>query len=196
LTASLPTEPLQVWLVEPDFAYQLANLDESGRFLELFPTPSDGSSMISGWETFRMYIQNPLKLPGDFVGFLVPILRSRAMASVGELLKSAGEVLPVEIEGEGRAHAFNCTSVIADAFDSEHGQRRVLAGKWLMEPTKYAFHAHIVEKLSVFKIPQNLPALLCASGGNIDPERDFYRLYHEHKLTGLIFRRVWRQEPL
>lgn len=95
---------------------------------------------------------------------------------------------------EGLAHVFNCISVLVDAFDSQRGQRRVLGGKWLMEPTKYAFHAPIVEKLSVFKIPEHLPALLCASGGKVDPGRDLRRQYLEHALTGLIFQRVWQQE--
>lgn len=196
LTASPSKEPLQVWLAEPDFAYQMANLDDMGRVLKLYPTLCDGSSMKSKWEEFRAYIENPLDARGDFVAFVAgPILRSTALHALGGALGSAGELLPIEIEGEGLAHVFNCTSVVADAFDSQRGQRRVLKGKWLMEPTNYAFHAHIVEKLSVFKIPENIPGLFCASGGNVDPDHDFYRQYHEHGLKGLAFQRVWRHEP-
>ena len=190
-------QPLEVWRVNPDHNFQGINFDlkEPGGFLETYPQPFRGQSMRAKWKAWRAYIADPMNEKGDFFSFLDGLgIRPTAKQAVGRLLESAGELLPMEIEGEGLCHVFNCTCVSVDALDPDRSVRRVLAGKWLMEPTKYVFRPQSLRGLSIFRIPEDLGSMFIVRGEDIPSEHDFYLLYKQSKLTGLKFGKVWSEE--
>lgn len=193
-----PSErPLEVWRVQPDYSFQGIEFDLGGPggYLERYPRSFAGEPMRANWSSWRAHITEPESPKGDFFAFLGGLgVRPSAMARVGSLLESTGELLPIEIDGEPTCHIFNCTRVSAEALDPERSTRRLLAGKWPMEPTKYAFRARALETLSVFKIPEDIGATLTVRGGGMPLEQDFYGLCQHWQLTGLRFECIWTDE--
>lgn len=183
---------LCVYRICANYEFSTVYFQTDSAFDEKFPKPFfSGEPIGSVWRSWPGGLHDPALPRGDFFPVLPGAIgvHGSGLKIVGDVLSRCGELLPLQLNDASESYVFNCTCVATGALDNERSVRRVLAGKWLMEPTTYVFHPAIVSKLAIFRIPQQINSLFCVSGGA--PDRDFKRLIDLRALQGLRFIQVW-----
>jgi hypothetical protein len=185
---------LAVYAAEFDCTYAALGFGEPGstEFVERFPRRFAGLPASNLWKRWRGTIEKG-KGMGDFFYVALGVLGVVDSASkhLEPILKSTGEMLPIELGDGSDAWVWNVTTVSVDAFDNEVGERRLLAGKWRMEPVKWAFRADVIRDLTVFRIPEDPSRYLCVSSAG--RERDFVREYQSGGFVGLKLVKLWEE---
>ena len=92
--------------------------------------PFDGSPMADGWTPVRMYWETEGSRPipdfDEVSGWLA--FNERAVQALGDLLESHGELLPIEVEGEGAART-GCSTAPGSPTRSTRSGRRSSASR-------------------------------------------------------------------
>lgn len=115
-------------------------------------------------------------------------------SDVARILKQCGELLPVTVLNADVPISIVNVAPIVDALDVENSDGRLLGDaspeRWI---ERYAFHASLVPKRSVFKVRGDSWKIF-ASQGVVAKRDDFKSLVEEREYTGLEFREVWNDE--
>lgn len=155
----------------------------------------DGKPYPKRWRPVTLRFDKPRLPRADFVDFdwQVLLCGERAMRSVGQLLRSSGELFPVKVAGDkGEYHLHNVTQLLKDALNAEQSEFRVVSPDY--KPLRVpAFHPErIAADISLFKIPQNFGAqIYCVERTGKPEDGEFKALVEHHGLKGLEFKLVW-----
>lgn len=148
----------------------------------------DGASMKNTWTGAEAFSFIPEKLPkGDTPGFSthIPVLSSRAVAALSDLLEENGELLPIACDKEDY-YLFNVTRVV-DALDESNCELDRFPNGRIMDVVRYSFFPDKLEGVNVFKIPQ---AVLM----DVFVTDLFVQRVKTAGLGGFKFREVWRSD--
>jgi len=144
------------------------------------------------WQPIDMYILNPKKEKGDFYslgGIGTLIFDEKTLDIMLTVFEMAGEILPVKLESQ-TLYALNileCTNALDEKNTKwdlyENGDRgRIL---------NYSFHKNRFPESSLFKIPETSKTEIFTFSGMKDSADEFYSLYIQHDLKGLIFEDIY-----
>lgn len=172
-------------------------------FDTLYATQTVGNPISHIWrQPQNPYIANPMASVPDFYSLDGPPLfvveaNGRAEDLVGDVLKSAAEILPLKMDKKAM-HAFNILAV-NECIDYERsvlsyaGEPNTLPNAYAIE--KYVFIINRMPENSIFRLPRlGGPSVFAYEGVKENPEEEFKYLYDKHNLTGLEFRLVWDSE--
>lgn len=146
------------------------------------------------WTNPEVRIYNPQAKRGDFISLYGALVaRYPAADKVWTELEFAGQVLPIEFDGE-KAVILNITEV-ANCLDHEkcewvYGRDGVTR----IRCQKFVFRTDLVPESSLFKIPETVAGTFYALTGHGDPEDTFIHQYEALGLTGLRFVEIFRDE--
>jgi len=149
------------------------------------------------WEYPPVRIYNPRLKRGDFMSFCsgsgALVARYPAADEVWTELELAGQILPVEFDGE-KAVLLNITEV-ANCLDHENCEWVYgRDGVTRIRCQKFAFRTDLVPESSLFKIPETVAGTFYAHTGYGDPEDTFIHQYEALGLTGLRFVEIFRED--
>jgi hypothetical protein len=135
-----------------------------------------------------MYVFNPKKKKGNFFslgGIGALVFDQKAHDIMLTVFDMAGEILPINVSGENLyiLNVLECVNMLDEKntvwdYYPDGGRGRIL---------KYSFFKNRLSESSLFKIPQTSKAEILTYSGVKDCEDEFYSLYHNNNLTGLIF---------
>jgi uncharacterized protein DUF1629 len=156
--------------------------------------PFDGSPMADGWTPVRMYWETEGSRPipdfDEVSGGLA--FNERAVEALGDLLEGHGELLPIEVEGEGGGPhwLFNCTR-LSNALDEERSEvERFEASGRILHVSRYEFDPRELAGEAIFKLAQKPRAHHYAT----DTVRD---RVEQAGLRGFLFeQRIWSGAPV
>jgi hypothetical protein len=143
------------------------------------------------WKPPPVYVFNPKKKEGHFVGFLggrVFAVTQETMKSFGKLqtfFEQSGELLPFTHKSR-QFFAFNCTNCL-NALDEDktvYSSGRASIDRYAFLPTRFHF--------SLLTVPDSRELL--AVEGLSAREDEFKGYVEKGKLTGLLFEEVWKGE--
>lgn len=142
------------------------------------------------WAELPFYIYNPQNVEHDFWSnseFLN--FNKKALDTCFTPFEMCGEILPVKVEEHEDLYFFNCLKV-CNALDKEKSQINVSDRK-----TKKYLHRPVLIKeridfdAPIFFVP-NVHGYLFCIVDQFDRDEDFYHLYKDNDLTGLIFEEI------
>ena len=146
------------------------------------------------WHTLELRLDKP-KLPhADFPGFDYPSLvcGERAMAAVGDILRSTGDLFPVTLRGaKGAYQLHHISGKTPGLLDGQGTTWRDVAGeRCLLAP---AFRGdRIGPEIMLFKIPEDHGlTIYCVERTGKANDAEFKALVEKSRLTGLRFNLVW-----
>src|SRR5687767_2960900 len=181
-----------VYRVLPDESFQ--HLDSTGdEFSGKYAIPSMGKSIAADWVPMRLFVDKPRLPRGDFMSLTDELYAcSRQLACRLEpVLKTFGELLPIEIENVQDEYVLWNVTAALDALDQERTIYNVYpTGRGL--PKSYAFKRDVVAAPTVFK-DRALPGsmLFVSTGddaaGQATAATNFVGMYRALDLKGLEF---------
>jgi hypothetical protein len=157
--------------------------------------PFDGSPMADAWSPIRMHWETE---GGDPIpDFDITVggglaFNARALEALGDLLEGRGELLPVNVEGDGGGPhwVFNLTH-LSDALDEERSDvARFKSSGRIMDIDRYEFDPERLSGETIFKLAQRPRSQYYATD-------EFRVRVEEAGLTGFDFRqRIWSGAPV
>lgn len=142
------------------------------------------------WEDLPFYVYTPLQQPHNFWG--VPnalMFDEQALEVCRTVSEMAGEILTVKVEQHQDLYILNILECI-NALDYNSTTWHYYSDGEKGNIKKLAFHKdRINTPSSLFTIPETKNTLYCFADEK-DKEEEFYHLYHQHHLTGLIFEEI------
>src|SRR5688572_26086339 len=148
----------------------------------------NGKPFSKKWRKLRYYLDKPRLRRPDF--FRLPggwVCNERAMTLAGEAMESAGEYLPVEIEGEAGDHQLyhitNCINVVDGERSGWHCYGPAGEYRELVRPV---FKAERFGEESLFKVPEDhgIRSYSLESSGDPD-DGGLKAVVEDHGLRGL-----------
>lgn len=142
------------------------------------------------WEELPFYIYNPQNREHDFwsnTEFLN--FNSTVLEVCFTPFEMSGEILSVKVEDHEDLYFFNCLRVI-NALDQKNSRINVTdshAKKYLHQPV--LIKERIDFEAPIFFVP-NIHGYLFCIVDTFERHEDFYHLYHDNNLSGLIFEEV------
>jgi len=183
---------MNVFRIQQDgdqYQYFLPTDDSRGFFDRL-----DGAPLSEDWSAPAVFIYKPKLKPGNFYNSSDGILIAdqRATSALRGLFEQAGELLPLNYNGE-QYTLLNVTSVI-ECLD--HGKC-----EWLTVPSglryglrRYEFRPECIGRLTIFKIPETAWTHIYIVEGLAQPAQEFRAIVSREGLKGLKFNEVWSSE--
>jgi hypothetical protein len=146
----------------------------------------DGRSLARAWQPPAIKAadeRDDSATLGDYALLgTIPVFSQRAVDFLGDMLRSNGELLPL-LYGRAEYFAYNVTRLVP-ALDQSAAQLNRFADGNIMWVERYAFHKHIVGKLTIFKIPELARAYVFVT-------EPFVQRANAAHLTGISFKEVW-----
>jgi hypothetical protein len=156
----------------------------------------EGKPFSRKWRPITLSLDKPSLPRPDFLHYdsKVLVCSERTVELLSDVLRAAGELLPIRIKGETHNYyIFNVTNCI-DAVDHNRSQWEVIAPeipdrKRLVKPV---FVPGRFGEETLFKLSENFGLKIYCLERNADPgDREFKALVDQHRLTGLEFEPVW-----
>ncbi len=110
------------------------------------------------------------------------IFRPKAVETLGSILHSNGELLPLDVDN-GNLCIYNATRVL-DALDEAASTVVRFSGGRIMMVKKYEFRPHVIKNIDIFKIPNLRMSPTFVS-------KRFVDAWKSARLVGLEFKQVW-----
>lgn len=167
-----------------------------------------GKSIKKDWEKYMFYIYNPKIKPKDFYNFDGLVFNQKVYDVLGLYLEQYGEFLDIEVENGPELFLFN-TTAICDCIDRDNSVYEMNIrnsegrGRFIQGIGKDLFINNNSERIykiqfKLFKDNINLPLFMVkdhnsngegpyCTDGFFPPEQEFFHIYHQHNLTGLLF---------
>ena len=146
----------------------------------------NGRPMAAHWKALRITAADEDDATAELADFallgIVPVFSLRAVDVLLDLLKPAGEVLPLR-HRRGEFFAFNVTRVV-DALDEAHSKVMKFSDGNVMAVSQYHFVEDRLRGLAMFKIPQLRKAYVFVS-------ESFVQRVEQAGLTGFRFQYLW-----
>jgi hypothetical protein len=138
------------------------------------------------------YVNNPKTKPNNFYstsgGCLV--FDEKTLELCRTVFEMSGEIIPIEIERSEDLYILNVLECMNGLnygetkwdYYSDGTKGRIL---------KYAFHKErVMNESTIFKIPETSKTDIFCFADVKDREDEFYYIYHDNNLTGLIFEEI------
>jgi hypothetical protein len=118
------------------------------------------------------------------IGLTIPTFSRRAVDALGDMLKEAGELLPLKTD-VGEYYAFNCRAFAPrECLDLERSEINWgLDYKYISSVRRYEFEESMIEGLPVFRLPLHESEVAVTEG--------FVERAIEAGLHGFSFERLW-----
>ncbi len=146
----------------------------------------NGRPLAAQWKTARITAADEddatAELPDFALLGIVPVFSLRGMEALLDILKAAGELLPLRYP-RGEYFAFNVTRVV-DALDEDESKVQRFADGSVMSVSRYAFYPERVRDLPIFKIPELPKAYVFVSDA-------FVQRVADAELVGFHFKPLW-----
>ncbi len=171
-----------------DQKFQFFEADQ-GSNTDLFWQNVHGTDIGADWVAPSVYIFNPKKKEGAFVGYLGGRVFAIAQATIDaapqlqSFFEQSGELLPFTHDGRD-FYIFNCTNCL-NALDRKKSviTPTGTVDKHAFLPTRFHF--------TLFSIPES-KYLFCVEGMSA-PHDEFKGYVEQQKLTGLMFEKLWSE---
>ena len=146
------------------------------------------------WEPHLFYNADPMKKPHNFFTIgtsSVLTFDEHTLEICQTVFEMAGEILPIKVERSMDLYLLNILECMNGLnydttvwdYYSDGTKGRIL---------QYGFHPErVLNEASIFKIPEDLMTNIFCYADVKNPDDEFYYIYHKHKLTGLIFEKVY-----
>jgi len=142
----------------------------------------DGTPRAGTWPVPPMHVYRDggrMDVDAPWLGSHVLILRPRAVAALGKVLRDYGELLPVPCDNAEVA-LFNVTHILEALDEAASTIARFRNSDRIMEIEHYAFRESVIGDSIIFKIP-------CHQSSSIFLTEAFIDLWRSAGLTGLDF---------
>lgn len=147
---------MRVYEFEVQEGYEWA-VPESDEDFEIFES-FDGTPRAAGWRPVRVELlkedEGQRFLPSDmpWLGRHAPVLRKKAVETLGPALTKDGELLPLACD-EADLWVFNATA-IREALDLDRSELVRFSTGRILDVTSYVFRPDCLHDLRAFKVPQ------------------------------------------
>jgi hypothetical protein len=170
---------------------QLLNLcDVSKRTLEKFKF--DCEPKMQDWEDDLFYIYNPkIKAKNFFsIGSGCLVFDERTLELCRMIFEMSGEIIPIKVERGEDLYILNVMECM-NGLDYENTKWDYYSDETKGRILKYAFHKdRVMNESTIFKIPETSKTDIFCFADVKDREEEFYHIYHDNNLTGLIFEEI------
>jgi hypothetical protein len=146
------------------------------------------------WQPLDMYIFNPKKRKGNFYslgGIGALVFDKSTLDSMLTQFEMAGEILNINVGNEG-LYTLNVLECI-NALDENRTKWKLYENGARGRILEYAFYINRLPESSIFKIPETSKTEIFTYSGIKDPLDEFYHLYMQHDMQGLVFEEVYSQ---
>lgn len=150
----------------------------------------DGSPLAEKWKPVKVKRvradsrQACKKSDFPWLGGHVLVIRQSVIDSIGDLLETHGEILPLETDDGTRLFVFNCRTVDALDLTNSTVLKSRETGR-IMYPKTTAFIPNVIRGKELFRLP--------LVGWIIYVSEHFIVRYRAAKLVGLEFKMVWSE---
>jgi hypothetical protein len=152
----------------------------------------DCISKKENWKEIDVYVYNPKMKPKNFynMGIGTLIFDEKTLEICQSIFEMAGEILPIQIERGPKLYILNVLECMNGLnyentkwdFYNDGTRGRIL---------EFAFHKDRIEnEATIFKIPETSKTDIFCFSDTKDRSDEFYHLYHDNGLTGLIFEEI------
>ena len=152
----------------------------------------DCEPRLPEWEELLVYIYNPKIKPKNFYHFTsgVLVFDEKALEVCQTLFEMAGEILILQVEGGPKLYLLNVIECMNGLnpdktewdYYSDGTKGRIL---------KLSLHKNrIMNESTIFKIPETCKNDIYCFADVKDKSDEFYHIYEENKLSGLIFKEI------
>lgn len=154
----------------------------------------DGESKMTKWrlmdKDFIFYIYNPKSSPKNFFHISEVLCCDQYSLEICRtVFEIAGEILPAKVERQDDLYFLNVLQ-IKNALDFENTVWDYYDNGTRGRILKPAFHKdRVINESSIFKTPDTAHFIYCFADV-FDREDEFYHIYHDNNLTGLIFTEI------
>jgi hypothetical protein len=149
------------------------------------------------WTPIEFYVDNPLKLKGDFFSFINPSAFACNKSAVDKLMyywDQSAELLPIYLEANTELFIVNVIECV-NALDKKNSQHDVYSdGVKSNRIIRFAFHPNRLHEPSVFKIPETVDTQILTYSGVKNPENEFMYAYEQSGLKGLKFELIFNND--
>jgi hypothetical protein len=179
----IKTDTNNIQLVQP--------VDHSKITLEKFNF--DCEQKKQNWEDDLYYIYNPKIKPKNFFhidsGCLV--FDEKTLELCRMVFEMSGEIIPIKIERSDDLYILNVLECM-NGLDYEKTKWDYYSDGTKGRILNYAFHKErVLNESTIFKIPETSKTDIFCFADVKDREDEFYYIYHDNKLSGLIFEEMF-----
>jgi hypothetical protein len=170
---------------------QLLNLcDLSKRTLDKFIF--DCEPKKRDWVDDLFYVYNPKIKPKNFfsIGSGCLVFDEKTLEICRTVFEMSGEIIPIKIERREDLLILNIIECM-NGLDYENTKWDYYSDGTKGRILNYSFHKErIMNESTFFKIPETSKTDIFCFADVKDREDEFYHIYHDNKLTGLIFEEI------
>lgn len=144
------------------------------------------------WKKPKTYIFNPTVSPKNFFALPVAALvfDKVALNVFQNVFEMAGEILELEQEQGPDIYLLNVLDCM-NALDTNKTTWQITADGVRSRILNYAFHKErALNESTLFKIPETSHVDIFCFSGIKHKADEFYSLYHEHGMSGLVFEKI------
>lgn len=152
----------------------------------------DCEPKMGEWEVLDFYIYNPTIKPKNFynMGIGNLIFDERTLDICQVVFEMSGEILPIQVERGPKLYMLNVLDC-RNGLDYDNTVWDYYNDATKGHILKYAFHKErIMNESTIFKVPETSKTDIFCFADTKDREDEFYYLYHDNNLTGLVFEEI------
>lgn len=144
------------------------------------------------WEDILFYVHNPKTKPKNFYstsgGCLV--FDEKTLELCRNVFEMSGEIIPIQIERGPKLYILNILECM-NGLDYDNTVWDYYKDGTKGRILKYAFHKErVINESTIFKIPETAKTDIFCFADTKDREDEFYHIYHDNGLTGLLFEEI------
>jgi hypothetical protein len=183
----IKTDTNNVQLVQP--------VDHSKITLEKFNF--DCEPKMQNWEDDLCYIYNPKVKSKSFfhIDSSCLIFDEKTLELCRTVFEMSGEIIPIKIERSDDLYILNVLECM-NGLDYEKTKWDYYSDGTKGRILYYVFHKErVMNESTIFKIPETSKKDIFCFADVKDREDEFYHIYHDNNLSGLIFEEIINEIP-
>ncbi len=146
----------------------------------------------NNWEDILFYVHNPKTKPKNFYGTsgACLVFDEKTLELCAMVFEMSGEILPIRIERGENLYILNILECM-NGLDYENTVWDYYSDGTKGRILSYAFHKErVINESTIFKIPETSKTDIFCFADAKDRTDEFYHIYHDNNLTGLIFTEI------
>jgi hypothetical protein len=150
----------------------------------------------TSWQEFEVYVQNPKTKAENFYSMPSGILvcDGYALELCRTVFEMSGEILPIKVERGKELYIINILECM-NGLNYETTEWDYYKDGTKGRILKFGFHPErVLNESSLFKIPETSKTDIFCWADIKHPDDEFYHIYHNNNLTGLIFEELYNSE--
>ena len=178
----IKTDTNNIQLVQPS--------DHSKITLERFKF--DCETKKDDFKDVSFYIYNPKTKPMNFfsTGGGCLVFDEKTLELCRTVFEMSGEIIPIEVERSEDLYILNVLECM-NGLDYENTKWDYYSDGTKGRILNYVFHKErVMNESTIFKVPETSKTDIFCFADVKDREDEFYHIYHDNKLSGLIFEEI------